>query len=178
VNGAWRDFDVTPGSWFETEEGRASWVERFADGWSRAWFEFSRWRWGLANWRKYLLWIMTPVLLLLLTRLFIGKKWKRLREEKNQKAAAAARPGFDSEFYQIEQALAKAGLHRQPSETLADWLKRVQDELPAQGLHERLQNLLRLHYRYRFDPVGLPRDERARLQTGVQSGLEALREKQ
>lgn len=177
VDGSWRDFDVTPGSWFGAEEGRASWFERFADGWSRAWFEFSRWRWGLANWRKYLLWVMTPVLLLLLVRLFVGKKWQRFREEKAVKAAAAARPGFDSEFYQLEQELVTLGLYRQPSETLADWLERVQNEPQVQALRERLRSLLRLHYRYRFDPAGLGRGEREELQTGVRSGLEKLREK-
>lgn len=176
AEGTWRDFDVTPPSWAEAEAQRASWTERLTDAWSRMMFEFSKWRWGLANWRKYLLWILTPALVVLLGRLFLGKQWRRFRQDRKLKAAAALWPGIDSEFYQLERELVKRGLHRPPHETPGDWLKRVRDH-PALGtIHEPLDTVLRLHYRHRFDPAGLDTGGRGELRTGVRACLERLRE--
>jgi hypothetical protein len=60
-------------------------------------------------------------------------------------------PGRDSEFYELVRPLPP----RDEGETLSAWLARV-----APG---RYDEALRLHLRYRFDPLGLSGDERARL---------------
>ena len=177
VDGAWRDFDVTPGSWGDTENAHASWFESVTDGWSRLWFEFSKLRWGLTAWRKYLLWIFMPVLLVLLVRLFLGKKWKRLRADRQRLADATLWPGLDSEFYRLESELQKRGLPRPANETLLDWLERVQNDPLLATVREPLDNILHLHYRHRFDPAGLDADERAMLRAEVQECLKRLQSK-
>ncbi len=174
INGAWRDFDVTPPSWLAVESGRASWLESLGDAWSRIWFEFSKWRWGQTAWRKYLLWIMSPMLLLLLVRMVFRKEWKRFRQSRRDAAAWAALTGANSEFYRVEQQLAKRGLVRPPNEPLLGWLTRVQTDARVATIREPLPGLLRLHYRYRFDPRGLDREEREKLRAGAEDCLERL----
>ena len=90
--------------------------------------------------------------------------WSVLRGRKvvrEQKAAEAARrrwPGEDSEFYALEKTLPA----REPSETQADWLERIDSGLSSQMQHQ-VSEALQLHQRYRFDPEGLSAAERARL---------------
>ena len=175
VDGKWQDFDVTPASWLVAETSRASWLESLSDVGSRVWFEFSKLRWGQTAWRKYAFWVLVPALVVLLVRMFFGKQWKRLRQERQRKAAAALLPGFDSEFYRIEQALATFGLPRRPDETLSDWLVRVQTHPTLAVIQEPLHVILRLHYRYRFDPLGLGKEEREELRAGVTVCLARLR---
>ena len=176
VNGSWRDFDVTPGSWVEAEDAHAPWYEWLTDAWERLWFEVSKWRWGFTDWRKYLLWIFAPVLLVMLVRLLFGKKWKRFREEQKRQAAAALYPGLDSEIYLLETELAQRGLVRPRHETLLDWLDRVQASPALAALREPLAPILRLHYRYRFDPAGLSAADRAELKAGAQACLARMRQ--
>ena len=54
-------------------------------------------------------------------------------------------------------------LPRQPGETLADWLSRATADATLADLRDPLQKLLRLHYRYRFDPRGIDAAERRTL---------------
>ncbi|MFY9315979.1 MAG: DUF4129 domain-containing protein, partial [Burkholderiales bacterium] len=67
-------------------------------------------------------------------------------------------PGEDSEFYALEKGLPP----RDAAETQAAWLERIAPNLPPARLSP-LQEALRLHQRYRFDPDGLSRNERNRL---------------
>jgi hypothetical protein len=66
---------------------------------------------------------------------------------------------LDSEFYEVDKALAKAGFPRLPGETGSTWIARVRTSagLAAVGL----EPLLAAHYRLRFDPRGLNAQERA-----------------
>lgn len=175
VDGAWHDFDITPGSWVEAEAARASWTERISDGWSALWFEFSRLRWGLTDWRKYLLWFFGPVLLVLLFRLFFGKRWRRLREQRRLKQESTLLPGADSEFYQLEEELSRRSLPREPNETPLHWMERACEQTLFQGLREPIEEILRLHYRHRFDPSGLSNEDRAQLKSAVHDCLRRLR---
>jgi protein-glutamine gamma-glutamyltransferase len=174
-NGAWEDFDVTPPSWSAVEAARASRLEWLSDAWSRIWFEFSKWRWGVADWRNYVLWVVGPVLGLLLARLLLGKRWKRLRGGKAGAASSPAWPGADSEFFQLESAFAGHGLYRAAHETPLDWLARLRAHPLMAALGESFQDVLRLHYRYRFDPAGLGPTERAELRSTVQQCLRKLK---
>ena len=47
---------------------------------------------------------------------------------------------------------AKRGAPRRPCEPLSAWLLRVAADPALTGMNSRLQELLSLHYRYRFDP--------------------------
>ena len=162
----WRDFDPTPPSWVAIEGERASPLQRLSDGWSRVVFEFSKFRWGQSKWRQYLLWALVPMLGVLLYRIVFRR---RRRQPAASSGSAPVWPGLDSEFYQVEQKLAARGLARLPSEPLSEWLTRVRRTSVAPDLEARLESLLHLHYRYRFDPVGLDPQDRDSLRREARS---------
>ena len=77
-------------------------------------------------------------------------------------------PGLDSEFYQLERHLVARGLNRKLGEPLSEWLARSSAQAPPRTLDHPLQELLYLHYRYRFDPNGLNSTERELLRQRAQ----------
>ena len=169
VNGAWRDVDNTPAGWADIETGRASSWEAIADAWSRVWFEFSKWRWGWGEWKRYLSWLLMPLLLFAGWRLLSQKQWSRARRNEPARDSSVRRMGLDSEFYRVERILAESGAERRPGETLSAWLARAEQAGLAGS--EELRGLLNLHYRLRFDPAGLNPEERTRLKLQVTSWL-------
>ncbi len=78
---------------------------------------------------------------------------------------------MDSEFYLIERRLTELGHVRHPGETFSDWMGRIEDECPGHFM-QRLQSLLSLHYRYRFDPKGITSEERSALKSTVNAWLD------
>ena len=70
--------------------------------------------------------------------------------------------GLDSELYQIEAQLRAQGLERLPAESFLQWRDRIQPQLPK-SQRPVFNDILTLHYRYRFDPAGLTTAERAQL---------------
>jgi hypothetical protein len=175
--GQWIDFDTTPASWVSTESKHASPFEWLSDLKSWIGFQIAKLRWGQTNLRQYLLWTLIPLLILLLYQLVFRRGRQRLRKIRVGPAAEILWPGLDSEFYQLERKLAARGVPRLPSETLADWLARV---LANPGLHDLqmpLQQLLRLHYRHRFDPRGLDQPERLLLTREAKACLDSLARK-
>jgi hypothetical protein len=167
----WKDLDTTPGTWVQAESNRRSWFEPIKDAWERLVFEFSKIRWGQSALRQYLTLGLIPVVILLIIRFALKKRWMG-GKGKAAHERDLARLGLDSEFYRVEEKLASLGLSQVPGETLAAWIARVQQNLPPACRINPL--LLRLHYRLRFDPVGLGEDERAILKTGVRQWLEAM----
>jgi hypothetical protein len=166
----WRDFDTTPGTGLEDHHSRASiW---FANAWWWMHFQFSQLRWGQTHLRNYILIGLVPVLLLLLIQIM------RQRHRRAGKSAGQRRsivwPGLDSEFYQIERQLTARGLVRGANETLADWLERAAREPSLTPLKGPLDALLRLHYRYRFDPQGLSDTDRDELRREARACLDKL----
>lgn len=172
VNGAWREVDTTPGSWETVEAGRASFFEPLSDAWSRLWFEFSKWRWGQSQFRRYLAWLIAVPLFVVAGRLISTKGWRRSPRRGLGVTGVDGRPGLDSEFYLIQIRLAQLGLERRTGETASSWLGRI-GAAGAAGLNG-LKELLALHYRLRFDPQGLAAAERAALRHQVQEWLLAF----
>jgi hypothetical protein len=167
----WQDFDTTPGTWVQAESQRASSLQFLSDIWSRLGFEFSKLRWGQYRVRQYLLWSMAPMLALLLFQIIFRR---RRRARGSAQRTSFFWPGLDSEFYQLEQRLTASGLRRQTGEPLSGWLARAQAEPAVQVVQQPLQELLRLHYRYRFDPQGLSRAERQRLRHQAKACIRGL----
>jgi hypothetical protein len=170
----WEDFDTTPASWVEEESKRASPWQLLSDLWSRVRFEFSKFRWGQTRVRKYILLALVPVLALLLYQVIFRKRGQGHRRKSREPEAAVAWPGLDSEFYQLERKLTERGTARQPSEPLSEWLRRAAGDPGLAEVEHSLQELLRLHYRYRFDPHGLSqpdRDELKRCATACMTNL-------
>ncbi len=164
----WQDFDTTPASWVQAE-ARHSIFQSLSDVWSRLKFEIAKLRWGHSHIRQYLLWFLAPVLGVLLFQII--SRSRRRREEHQPSMKEPVWPGLDSEFYQLERRIAGFGLSRQKSEPLSQWLERSMRQPGLETAQHLLEDLLRLHYRYRFDPQGLSVVERRQLRSNVQECL-------
>ena len=173
TSGAWKDFDGTPASWVEAEARRGSGFQWLQDLWSEISFQISKVRWGQSHWRQYLLWGLIPILALLLYRIVFQTR-RRAHGNLADAEPPTVWPGLDSEFYQLETKLAARGLVRQPSEPLSGWFQRAADEPRLKEFRVPLHRLLRLHYRYRFDPHGLSPKERRELRREARDCLAKL----
>ena len=173
----WKDFDTTPASWVGIEDKRASAMQWFSDFWSWAGFEIAKLRWGQTNLREYIFWALIPVLVLLLFQIIFrrGRK-QRSRHQTGKSAAPIFWPGLDSEFYLLESKLAARGVPRAPGEPLSIWLSRAAADPTLAGMKNSLEELLRLHYRHRFDPQGLNETDRGKLRRDARECLERLGE--
>lgn len=167
--GRWRDVDTTPGSWAEHEREHRSWLEPFTDGFSWLYFQFSRWRAGASELRRYL--FLGPALALVpLTIRFMRRHRAGRRQAKSRPdGEIAAWPGLDSEFYRLEEQLARRGCGRRPEESWPDWHRRIRSQLSIP--EEELRALIHWHQRLRFDPQGLSPEERHRLRRTVERWL-------
>ena len=171
----WENFDTTPASWVAEEGKRASVWQWLSD--LRSWigFQIAKFRWGQTNLRQYILWALVPMLALLLYQIIFRRGRRQQRRKGGEKTAAAVFwPGLDSEFYLLEQRLAARGVPRQPGELLSTWLTRALEEPALKDLRGPLLELLRLHYRHRFDPRGLSAPERETLAREVKTCLDIL----
>jgi hypothetical protein len=150
-------------------------MQWLGDFWSWVRFQIAKFRWGQTNLRQYILWALIPILAFLLYRIIFRRRRKRGSKSQTEKTAAAVFwPGLDSEFYQLERKLAGRGVPRLPSETLSAWLARALAVPALADLRKPLQELLRLHYRHRFDPRGLSDQERETLTREAKNCLETL----
>lgn len=167
----WHEFDTTPASWIEEESKNPSPWRWLSDAWSRVKFEIAKFRWGQSRMRQYLVWVLVPVLVLLLYQIIVRSSRRRRREKPRETDADFIWPGLDSEFYVLEKRLAARGVPRAVGEPLSAWLERLADAPGMVDLRASLRELLRLHYRYRFDPVGLSAVERAALSDAAKACL-------
>ena len=169
VDGAWREIDTTPPSWAVMEAAAAPWWSAVADWWSWLRLKFSEMQTGETG--TPLTWIGVAIALVL----WIGWRLFGKPAQTAPKAAPVAMtettPGRDSPFYRIEQALALQGWQRASHETVQEWVARVSPHL-GQGAAE-LGRLLPLHYRWRFDPDGLPAAQQSALHARVTAWLAA-----
>ena len=174
LNGAWRDFDPTPASWVTAEADAASVWEPFQSIWSVFTFKFSEWRWqerkkGLA---KYGVWLLIPLVLIVLRRLYVKKRIKQVKIDPERRDPAEQRIGMDSKFYEIEKRLTELGFSRYPYETFSNWIRRIEKVKPPAISTDPLHDMLALHYRCRYDPCGISPAEKSALASGVSSWLE------
>jgi hypothetical protein len=171
----WEDFDTTPASWLAEENKHAPAMQWFSDFWSWVRFQVAKLRWGQAHLRQYILWALVPVLALLLLQIIFRRGRRRgARSNTGPATGAISWPGLDSEFYQLERKLAARGVPRQSSEPLSGWLARALSDPALAGLRDPLLELLRWHYRHRFDPRGLGAPERASLAREAKNCLDRL----
>lgn len=171
-SGTWHDLDTTPASWAEIEQGMASPFQGLSDAWSRIMFEFARIRYGQTHLRTYILWALLPVLGLLAVQIFRKRRKRSLSTSGADEVALW--PGLDSELYELEQSLAKRGVQRGEAEPLTAWLARAAQQPGLMDCEDIHSELLRLHYRYRFDPRGVSGEERAALRRIARQCLEAV----
>jgi hypothetical protein len=150
-------------------------MQWFSDFWSWVRFQTAKLRWGQAHLRQYILWALVPVLALLLLQILFRRGRRRGAKSKTGPGAGPDLwPGLDSEFYQLERHLEARGLPRQSSEPLSRWLARALADPALAGLRDPLLELLRWHYRHRFDPRGLSAPERSALAREAKTCLDRL----
>jgi protein-glutamine gamma-glutamyltransferase len=162
IDGSWQSFDTTPGSWVAPASQGVSVWQRVLDLWSFLGVKLSAQVGnGLATHAGW--WLLGLGIVLLLWQL------RRLRLKRFAVPRTSVKPlelsmqaGADSEFYGIEQFLAKSGYQRQPDELLSIWLQRLQTDLPESHFTSLLV-ILRLHHQYRFDPAGITAQDRTQL---------------
>ena len=164
VDGRWQIVDTTPPDWAAQEQAMASPLQIVGDFFSFLGFQ--------ANYRirqlgelglKEVLAITIPLFCYLLWRSIQVFQGRQKDTASNDKANSRYLPtGLDSELYQIEAQLKARGLERLPAESFLQWGDRLQQHLST-AQYAGLQDLLLLHYRYRFDPKGLDKEERQRL---------------
>ena len=174
VDGAWRDVDTTPPGWDEIEGQQASLWRPLADLFAWGGHAFDRWRYGerRGNVTSWLAWLLIPLTFILVWRLFFRRRQRRADAAPVGVEAARTGTGMDSEFYAVEHRLAALGLGRRPAEPPTVWLDRVRGLPPVAQSRAQLDQLVALHYRYRFDPAGLADDERVRLRAEAEAWLE------
>lgn len=171
INGAWVDVDTTPPAWNAIEAQRAPWWESISDARANVMRQFSRLRWSGVNYRKYIMWGLAPAILGLGVLIYRRRQWTRLDAGASINTPRII-PGLDSEFYFVENRLRELGFHRREGEPLGAWLARVEGSAPRNGVP--LTDLLKLHYRYRFDPKGLKTNERVFLREKSNAWLSSI----
>ncbi len=165
VNGHWRDVDTTPAVWAALESADAAWWQPAYDVGSWLAFLFAEWRWEETEdeVKSWMLWLVLPLLVILVWRM--ARRQRVLRERAGDKSAGRHffRQGADSAFYAIERRLIAAGHERRKGESMSAWLRRLAQTGEVPGTVELLREVLPLHYRFRFHPLGLDDDSRREL---------------
>ena len=130
---------------------------------------------------KGLLWTFLPLLLagglliVVVLRLFRG-----LRESQRPVVPGhGERPevtllGIDSAWFRLEKALVAHGFQRPASQSVRRWCRQLVSFRPEWG--DSLPKIVETHYRYRFDPEGLPEAERLDFEKTVATLHEQLTE--
>jgi hypothetical protein len=172
--GAWYQIDTTPAAWASIEDAAAPSWEFISDFLSFCRFKLMDWirQARRSSAIKYLWWLVIPVIFIPARRLFRRKQVLRADAEKSAQDTLYPASGSDSEFYLIEKALNKSGFVRHPSDTLQNWIGKLQNNRSATLWKKDLRSILDLHYRYRFDPKGINTTDRAALKSGTQAWLD------
>jgi len=176
VDGRWITLDTTPATWAVTEQAEASAWQPFADAWNWLSYRYQRWRQQPADGGLSPVWLLLalPPLLLLGWRLRHALRRAGRSDGVDHTAPVTTRPGADSPFYRIEQALGRRDATRAVGESAARWAVRVDTRFQDPKLGRQLQRIVHLHYGYRFDPVGDARAQRAALEAEVSAWLAAF----
>ena len=174
LNGKWQAFDTTPSAWIAIEDDIASNWQDLQDLISLIWFKLAQ---GSVLIRGidliYLWWLALP-LGIIVVRQFRGNKHQRSIKALKLKEEEIA-VGADSELYSIERELTQLGLGRDRSETWREWLVRLEQATENSTTVTELHSILKMHYRYRFDPQGIDVRERAKLRSACIAWLERHR---
>ena len=95
----------------------------------------------------------------------MARRQRVLREREGGDCASgtALRQGADSDFYAIQRRLIAAGHARPEGESTSAWLLRLAETGTVPDTDQLLGEILPLHYRYRFHPLGLDEDGRREL---------------
>ena len=169
INGVWQEIDNTPGEWAEIETTQASLWQPLHDVYGWLMYKFYQWRWSEQEIDdRWLLGLAIVLMVVLLWRLYfkerVPPKTPAGMTYKNR-----VLQGQDSPFYQVLTQLEHAGYQRYQGETIHEWLQRTR------LLSHDLEQMLRLHQRYRFDSSHLTTQEYTTLSNLVITWLTKIR---
>jgi protein-glutamine gamma-glutamyltransferase len=171
IDGEWIDFDTTPPAWVVADAAGASLFQPLGDLWASLSYRYSRWQREDENASIITAAVLVvPLVIILIWRVLSRNPLAAGRAAAATRSVTRGRRGLDSEFYQIEKVLARRGYARAAHEPLSAWLARLARERSDIAIAPLIE-LLRLHYRLRFDPHGLTDDERALLRTRVREWM-------
>ena len=173
-NGRWHDLDTTPPQWAEIEGEQRSILEPLGDLFSWLRFRFDRWRSGdndaaLSPW-----WLcaLAPLIIYVAWRLRFSKRARSMHTPTPTPSYGhAATP---SPFASIEAHLCERHFERRVSESLLEWIARLENEGLASDATHALRAVVTLYYRYRFDPHSDPEATRIELEARVDDWLSAF----
>lgn len=181
-DGHWHEVDSTPSGWVSSDSKHLPFWQPARDFFGALWSGFNQWRanGGADSIRQYAPWVVFATLLLIGGRSLFGKGAKRRLMEK-QALEDVLHLGRDSAFYPVMGELAR--LYEPPvrGETALNWLRRLQPQIdkaspPTQTqLPQLLDEVLGVHYRYRFDPEPMSSEESQRLNDLAQRCLTLLK---
>ena len=175
VDGRWLDVDTTPAVWASAESEQTPWWLGTYDllSWGR--FHFNRWRYDESDWIE----AETMIALAIFLSVILAWRLARTTRIEDPHAPTLRRrtwPGLDSELYEIELYLSEVFGPRLPGETWRRWIARLRANGKAiHGERALLDDIVPRHYQYRFDPLGLSNEERARLAAAARQWLESAR---
>ena len=181
IEDRWRVVDNTPPDWTAQEREMESIIgtafRSISDFFSFLGFQGSLLvrRLGELGLKEVLI-IIIPVggyLIWRTSQQFQGKR-KRLAKE-GAVGYDLVRYGLDSDLYDLEKRLCDRYSPRQQTESLAQWLTRLRSTIDSPLSSEDVHDLLKLHYRYRFDPQGLSLSQRAKLTALCQKWTQYLK---
>ncbi len=174
VDGAWRNVDATPPDWRALEAQSASPLQSIYDFGAWISFHLSKWRWiDKDRIRKHLGWLLIPLVIILIRRLYSGERVRRVRQQQESaRIAEREARGLDSEFYLIVEQLEEMAYSPKPGEPMGRWIDRMTGDGYLKNGRNGIRSLLALHYRHRFDPEGIGPEERQMLREGVRKWLE------
>ena len=147
------------GVWLKSDKSNASFFEPLYDLWSYVSFLFSQWRWSKPESGNLALIIvaLAPLLVYALFRLLaLAKDSSGVKNKKKKPSGAKSLQGLDSPFYMVEERMSDLGFARHPHETFFSWQDRISKNNNLHPAFADVRPMILLHYRYRFDPVGLP----------------------
>jgi len=177
IDGSWQNWDTTSATWAAVEAANASKLNIISDLGSFMLFKLSKWRWSKekGELKKYALWLLVPLAIILARRLHVRKKIKRITTTRRPVSKFDFSQGLDSDFYLLEKQLNELGYQRHPWETFPKWIARIGDTSPLLKANQLLAVALNLHYQNRFGSKVLSAEEKTLLGDTITSLLVSLR---
>lgn len=173
VNGRWINIDTTPPVWISQEQADTSLITPLVDLWS--WLSYKMaiddTDTGEDNENTLLLWLLLPLLFYYLWRIISARRSPDAVKD-NREAVMVSRQGEDSAFYRLYHELEKLYGCRRRGQTLQQWLA----GLSGKRYSREAEPLLHLHYRYRFDPDGLDKQEISEMNSRVDGIINSLQQ--
>ena len=169
VDGAWRVVDTTPSVWAPLEATGENWWQPLFDLWSWSNYRLATW-FDTGAEEKTLIWPILLVLAILyfFWRLLSDSRFTKIKDK--VKVSMSVQSGIDSPLYLLTHYLEINDLPRKSNETIRVWLLRTGDKFEQKSL----LSAINMHYRYRFDPIGLSQEDIQEFHHDVKSILQKI----